>query len=251
MWTCCPQQDWQTGCCSLESEHRRCAEVHRNADHSWHSTACRRLQQLLWIGHTPSSAKLACLLIGSLVHAALAAVSLLSAPAAPLHRQGLRRLHFCSAAICCSLEYLQQECAQSKVFVLPAFETTPMPNTAAAHALASTAAAQNKDGLAKLVEQGQLWQFALKLFKQVCCAQLDWHAKGVGSPATRSHCMPVRRTAFQPSVCHAQHIFVPPLAHLSYSQPVPPPITDRQSHVSHCLIPVTGPRLYRLPPLVC
>jgi hypothetical protein len=69
--------------------------------------------------------------------------------------------------MCCSLEYLQQECAQSKVFVLPAFETAPIPDTAAAHALASSAASQSKEGLAKMVEKEQLWQFALKLFKQV------------------------------------------------------------------------------------
>lgn len=73
----------------------------------------------------------------------------------------------CAAVVCCSLEYLQQECSRSKVFVLPAFETAPLPDTAAAHALASTAASQDKRGLAKMVEKGQLWQFALKLFKQV------------------------------------------------------------------------------------
>lgn len=67
----------------------------------------------------------------------------------------------------CSLDYLEQECSQSKVFVLPAFETAPLPSTEEAHALANTAAAQSKEGLAKMVEKQQLWQFALKIFKAV------------------------------------------------------------------------------------
>lgn len=67
----------------------------------------------------------------------------------------------------CSLEYLKQECSQSKVFVLPAFETAPLSDTEEAHALARTAAAQNKEGLREMVQKEQLWQFALKLFKAV------------------------------------------------------------------------------------
>jgi hypothetical protein len=51
--------------------------------------------------------------------------------------------------------------------VLPAFETAPLSDTEEAHALARTAAAQNKEGLQKMVEKEQLWQFALKLFKAV------------------------------------------------------------------------------------
>lgn len=73
----------------------------------------------------------------------------------------------CLVLCCCSLDYLQQECSQKKVFVLPAFETAPLNSTAEAHALAKAAASQSKEGLLKMVEQGQLWQFALKLFKQV------------------------------------------------------------------------------------
>lgn len=72
----------------------------------------------------------------------------------------------------CSLDWLQQECSQRKVFVLPAFETAPLDDTAAAHAVANRAAAQDKAGLLNLVEQGQVWQFALKLFKQVTA--LGW-----------------------------------------------------------------------------
>lgn len=67
----------------------------------------------------------------------------------------------------CSLDYLKQECSQSKVFVLPAFETAPLGSTEEAHALARTAAAQSKEGLQKMVEKQQLWQFALKIFKAV------------------------------------------------------------------------------------
>ena len=68
---------------------------------------------------------------------------------------------------CCSLDHLKQECSQRKVFVLPAFETAPLENIREAHALASSAAAQSKEGLMKMVEKEQLWQFALKIFKQV------------------------------------------------------------------------------------
>lgn len=53
------------------------------------------------------------------------------------------------------------------MFVLPAFETAPLNDTQAAHALASTAASQSKEGLHSMVDKGQLWQFALKIFKQV------------------------------------------------------------------------------------
>jgi hypothetical protein len=66
-----------------------------------------------------------------------------------------------------SLEYVQQECAQRKVFVLPAFETAPLENTAEAHALAATAAGHSKQELHKMVQQGKLWQFALKIFRKV------------------------------------------------------------------------------------
>lgn len=71
-----------------------------------------------------------------------------------------------------SLDYLKQECSQRKVFVLPAFETAPLADTEEAHALARTAAAQNKEGLLKMVEKGQLWQFALKIFKAVSHPEL-------------------------------------------------------------------------------
>lgn len=62
---------------------------------------------------------------------------------------------------------MKQECSQAKVFVLPAFETAPLPDTEQAHALARAAASVDKAGLLKMVEKGQLWQFALKLFKAV------------------------------------------------------------------------------------
>lgn len=65
---------------------------------------------------------------------------------------------------------MKQECSQAKVFVLPAFETAPLPDTEQAHALAREAASVDKAGLLKMVEKGQLWQFALKLFKAVSCA---------------------------------------------------------------------------------
>lgn len=51
--------------------------------------------------------------------------------------------------------------------MLPAFETAPLPDTDEAHALARAAASQSKEGLLKMVEKGQLWQFALKIFKAV------------------------------------------------------------------------------------
>jgi hypothetical protein len=60
------------------------------------------------------------------------------------------------------------------VFVLPAFETAPLADTEEAHALARTAAAQSKDGLLKMVEKGQLWQFALKIFKAVSHPKTTW-----------------------------------------------------------------------------
>lgn len=91
---------------------------------------------------------------------------------------------------CCSLDYLQQECSQKKVFVLPAFETAPLNRTAEAHVLAKTAASQSKEGLLKMVEQGQLWQFALKLFKQVRSAASLHQAlckKGVVSQEGKAH----------------------------------------------------------------
>lgn len=67
---------------------------------------------------------------------------------------------------------MKQECSQAKVFVLPAFETAPLPDTEQAHALARAAASVDKAGLLKMVEKGQLWQFALKIFKAV--SRRDW-----------------------------------------------------------------------------
>jgi hypothetical protein len=88
-------------------------------------------------------------------------------------------------ALPCSLDYLKQECSQRKVLVLPAFETAPLADIEEAHALARTAAAQNKEGLLKMVEKGQLWQFALKIFKAVSHDSLSW-AAGTGSSACSS-----------------------------------------------------------------
>lgn len=65
------------------------------------------------------------------------------------------------------MDWLKQECSQRKVFVLPAFETAPNANMTAAHAIAREAAALDKQALLSMVEAGKVWQFALKIFKEV------------------------------------------------------------------------------------
>lgn len=67
----------------------------------------------------------------------------------------------------CSVDWLKQECSRKKVFVLPAFETAPNANMTVAHAIASEAAARDKQGLLSMVEAGKVWQFALRIFKEV------------------------------------------------------------------------------------
>lgn len=65
------------------------------------------------------------------------------------------------------MDWLKQQCSQKNVFVLPAFETAPQKDRLSAHKLAHTAAAHNKQGLQEMVEQGLVWQFALRIFKEV------------------------------------------------------------------------------------
>jgi hypothetical protein len=65
------------------------------------------------------------------------------------------------------MDWLKQECSQKKLFVLPAFETAELPSMAAAHKVAAKAAASDKQGLQKMVNDQQVWQFALKIFREV------------------------------------------------------------------------------------
>jgi hypothetical protein len=71
------------------------------------------------------------------------------------------------------MDWLKQECSQKKLFVLPAFETAELPSMAAAHRVAAKAAASDKQGLQKMVDDQQVWQFALKIFREVCGIVLD------------------------------------------------------------------------------
>eukprot|EP00775_Hariotina_reticulata_P010514 gene10514-10673_t len=64
------------------------------------------------------------------------------------------------------MDWLKQQCSQKNVFVLPAFETAPQQDRISAHKLAHTAAAHSKQGLQEMVEQGLVWQFALRIFKE-------------------------------------------------------------------------------------
>jgi hypothetical protein len=65
------------------------------------------------------------------------------------------------------MDWLKQECSQKKLFVLPAFETAELPSMAAAHKVAAKAAASDKQGLQQMVKDQQVWQFALKIFREV------------------------------------------------------------------------------------
>jgi hypothetical protein len=65
------------------------------------------------------------------------------------------------------MDWLKQECSQKKLFVLPAFETAEVPSMGAAHRVAAKAAASSKQGLQKMVDDQQVWQFALKIFREV------------------------------------------------------------------------------------
>lgn len=53
------------------------------------------------------------------------------------------------------------------MFVLPAFETQPNKNMTEAHMLADNAAMMSKEQLKQLVDKNLVYQFALKLFRQV------------------------------------------------------------------------------------
>lgn len=64
------------------------------------------------------------------------------------------------------MDWLRQECSQKKLFVLPAFETAELPTMAAAHKVAAKAAASDKQALQKMVAEQQVWQFALKIFRE-------------------------------------------------------------------------------------
>jgi hypothetical protein len=102
------------------------------------------------------------------------------------------------------MDWLKQECSQKKLFVLPAFETAELPSMAAAHRVAAKAAASSKLGLQKMVDDQQVWQFALKIFREVrpwcwqlckCHRQwiLSWHCTRTGAMAehrSRKHVTP-------------------------------------------------------------
>jgi hypothetical protein len=100
-----------------------------------------------------------------------------------------------------SLDWLQQECSQRKVFVLPAFETAPLEDTAAAHAVARQAAAQDKAGLLRMMDKGQVWQFALKLFKQVRFQRGGWFGSCLAVPSPQHGMRPARCLLTQPGCC--------------------------------------------------
>eukprot|EP00877_Chromochloris_zofingiensis_P009613 jgi/Chrzof1/4905/Cz15g04010.t1 len=63
-------------------------------------------------------------------------------------------------------ELLKSECAKKKVFVLPAFETAHQKNMAAAYRMAADAVSKDKSGLAEMVANREIHQFALYLFRE-------------------------------------------------------------------------------------
>lgn len=112
------------------------------------------------------------------------------------------------------MNWLKVECSQKKIFVMPAFETATNPSMTAAHQIANEAAKQDKKGLLRMVEAGKVWQFALKIFKEVrssaqhciVCSSCPGSirlgmadgvcAKGVAALFHRSYCVPCEPVLF-------------------------------------------------------